>query len=107
MGALRPRVVWLLAGMLAGGMVAPVGTTAQPEVRIVTVEMPSPVPEPTPVLDGLVDWAEQDRQDACLWEFLKRSGVELTLETVLAAGVWTDALGGACRVIGEDDEEQG
>ena len=58
----------------------------------------------TPVIDELVDWDEVERQTDCLWEFLQASGVEITLQTVLAAGAWTDALGGACLVIGEDDE---
>lgn len=59
----------------------------------------------TPLLDSLVDWDEVDRQTDCLWVFLQESGVELTLESVWAAGEWTDALGGACAVIGEDDED--
>ena len=58
----------------------------------------------TPVADSLVDWVEHDRQNDCLWEHLQASGVEITLQAVMAAGVWTDALGGACLVIGEDDE---
>jgi hypothetical protein len=57
----------------------------------------------TPLVDALVDWVEVERQTDCLWEFLQASGVEITLEIVLAAGTWTDALGGACLVIGEDD----
>ena len=61
-----------------------------------------PEPEPTPIADSRIDWVEQERQNACLWEFLQASGVELTLESVWAAGEWTDALGGACAVIGED-----
>jgi len=63
---------------------------------------PEPEPEPTPIADSRIDWVEQERQNACLWEFLQASGVELTLQSVLAAGEWTDALGGACAVIGED-----
>jgi len=62
----------------------------------------------TPVIDGLFfteeDWVEIDRQSDCLWKFLQASGVEITLQTVMAAGTWTDALGGACLVIGEDNE---
>ena len=58
---------------------------------------------PTPIADSLVDWEELERQTDCLWEYLQASGVEITLEIVLAAGTWTDALGGACLVIGEDD----
>jgi len=58
----------------------------------------------TPILDSLVDWDEIDRQTDCLWEFLQAHvGYDITLDAVLAAGYWTDILGGACRVIGEDD----
>jgi len=59
---------------------------------------------PTPIADSLLDMEEVERQTDCLWELLQSSGVEITLEIVLAAGTWTDALGGACLVIGEDDE---
>lgn len=62
-------------------------------------------PARTPILDGLVDWDEVERQNECLWLFLQESEVELTLESVWAAGEWTDALGGACAVIGEQDED--
>jgi hypothetical protein len=58
----------------------------------------------TPLADALVDWVEVERQTDCLWEFMSQADVEITLEVVLAAGTWTDALGGACLVIGEDDE---
>lgn len=80
----------------------------EPQVvyRVVTVEV-VPEPEPwveTPLADALIDWDEHDRQTDCLWELLQREQVEITFEVVIAAGVWTDALGGACRVIGDDDE---
>jgi hypothetical protein len=59
----------------------------------------------TPLVDELVDWDEVDRQTECLWVFLTdHFGNDLTMDRVLAAGAWTDALGGACLVIGEDDE---
>lgn len=59
----------------------------------------------TPIVDSLVDWDEVDRQNECLWVFLQdHFGYDLTLDRVLAAGYWTDALGGACLVIGEDNE---
>jgi hypothetical protein len=59
----------------------------------------------TPVIDALVDWDEVDRQTDCLWVFLTdHFGNDLTMDRVLAAAAWTDALGGACLVIGEDDE---
>ena len=58
----------------------------------------------TPLTDSLVDWDEVERQTDCLWELLTLHEVEITLEVVMAAGTWTDALGGACLAIGEDDE---
>jgi hypothetical protein len=58
----------------------------------------------TPFADALVDWGQVDADSECLWELLRREHVELTFENVWAAGVWTDALGGACLVIGEDDD---
>lgn len=60
----------------------------------------------TPILDSFVkDWDEIDRQSDCLFEYLQAHvGWEITLERVLAAGLWTDSLGGACLVIGVDDE---
>ena len=73
-------------------------------VRTVEVEAPVVEDQATPIADGLVDWVELERQTECLWTLLQDSGVELTFEVVTAAGVWTDALGGACLVIGEDDE---
>jgi len=72
------------------------------ETVVRTVEVERKVE--TPIADSLVDWDEHERQSKCLWVFLQDSGVELTLNTVIAAGDWTDALGGACKVIGEDDE---
>lgn len=73
-------------------------------VRGVPMETPDAGPVPTPILDSLIDWEEQDRQSLCLYEFMLESGLEFTLESVWAAGDLTDALGGACLVIGEDDE---
>lgn len=75
------------------------------EVIVHRVEV-DPVDEPdveTPYADSLVDWDELERQTDCLWSMLQESGVDLTLEVVLAAGTWSDALGGACLMIGEDE----
>lgn len=60
----------------------------------------------TPILDGLIDdWDEVDRQSDCLYKYLlDHVGYGITLEHVLTAGWWTDSIGGACLVIGEDDE---
>jgi hypothetical protein len=91
------------AGLLTGLAVmmlipadVPVETLIALHVEEVEVE--------TPYADSLVDVDEAERQGACLWEWMRGQDVELTLESVLAAGYWTDTLGGACYLIGEDDE---
>jgi hypothetical protein len=91
------------AGLLTGLAVmmlipadVPVETLIALHVEEVEVE--------TPYADSLVDVDEAERQGACLWEWMRGQEVELTLESVLAAGYWTDTLGGACYLIGEDDE---
>ena len=58
----------------------------------------------TPYADSLTDVEEAERQGACLWEWMRQQGVEFTLDSVMAAGYWTDVQGGACLLIGEDDE---
>lgn len=74
------------------------------ETVVVTVEVQRE-PLPTPIADSLVDWEELERQTDCLWVYLQAHfGHDITLDRVLAAGYWTDELGGACAVIGEDDE---
>jgi hypothetical protein len=97
---------WALVAAAESRMVLP-DPEVVTRVEIVTVEAEVPEPVETPYADSLVDWDEHDRQEQCLWRLLQDSGVELTFEVVMAAGVWTDALGGACLVIGDDGEEQG
>ena len=58
----------------------------------------------TPIADSRIDVDEAERQGECLWQWMRQQGVEFTLNSVLAAGYWTDELGGACHLIGEDDE---
>ena len=73
-------------------------------VRVVTVEV-RPEPKPTPIADSLVDWDEHNRQTDCLWVILQdQFGHDITMERVTAAALWTHELGGACAVMGEDDE---
>jgi hypothetical protein len=75
------------------------------EYRTVTVQVePDDEWVDTPFADALVDWVQVDSDTDCLWVLLQREQVELTFENVWAAGVWSDALGGACLLIGEDDE---
>jgi hypothetical protein len=106
------RVAGVVVGLMAFGwaLVAAADSRQEPvqgmtwtETFVQTVAAGPDLVE-TPHADSLVDWDEVDRQTDCLWLLLQDAGVELTLEVVLAAGVWTDALGGACLVIGEDDE---
>lgn len=76
------------------------------EYRTITVVVerePEPV-VPTPHADSLLDWDKVERDNDCLWELLQREQVDLTFENVWAAGVWADAQGGPCLMIGEDDE---
>lgn len=77
----------------------------EPEVRtvmLVQTVMVEPEPAETPFADSVTDVAEAERQGACLWVWMREQDVELTLQSVLAAGYWTDELGGACLLIGED-----
>lgn len=85
--------------LLTVGSTETVETSTQLVVRQVAVQTDE---VETPYADSLIDWDEQDRQNDCLWKFLQDADVELTLDTVIAAGDWTDALGGACAAIGED-----
>lgn len=103
-----------VAGVALAGMVAAV---LWPEPQVVVrqvveqVEVPATwedhVKVETPTVDALIsdeEWLEIDRQNDCLYDYLQASGVELTLQTVMAAADWTYALGGPCAAIGADDE---
>jgi hypothetical protein len=74
------------------------------QVLTVAAEAVYDEPDETPYADSLVDWVEVDRQTDCLWTFLQEHEIELTLANVITAGDWTDMHGGACAMIGEDDE---
>jgi hypothetical protein len=78
--------------------------TAMAEVPVDAVMAVEIGPWETPYADSMIDVDESERQGECLWHWMKAEGVEFTLESVLAAGYWTEALGGACYLIGEDDE---
>lgn len=47
---------------------------------------------------------ESERQGFCLWEFMRQRDIDITLHNVIVSGEWTDIRGGACYLIGEDDE---
>ena len=78
--------------------------TVMAEVPVDAVMAVEIGPWETPYADLMIDVDEAERQGECLWHYMKAEGVEFTLESVLAAGYWTEALGGACYLIGEDDE---
>ena len=100
-------VVWAVLA-LAGWSVAlvllardtPAQTAHQVFVREVTPEWDAY----TFAVDARLDLDELDRQGHCLWEFMREHGVEVTLENVFVVGDYTDVMGGACYLIGEDDE---
>ena len=99
---------WALVGAAESRSEPAAAPLIHTRVLVNTVEVEREEPEvPTPIADSLVDWVELERQTACLWTLLQEAGVDITLEIVVAAGVWTDALGGACLVIGEDDGIRG
>jgi hypothetical protein len=60
-------------------------------------------PDATPILNSMVDWEEQERQEECLWVMIQELGLDVTGRNVFAAGEWADINGGACLLIGEDD----
>jgi hypothetical protein len=79
----------------------PPQTHYQVVVQTVEVEVPS---GQTPVIDSMIDWEKQDKENECLWNFMQEFELEITFDMVWAAGKVTDALGGACLVMGDNDE---
>ena len=60
----------------------------------------------TPIIDSLItdeEWAEMERQNACLWDYFQINDIEITYESVVAVGDYTDIMGGACYLIREDE----
>jgi hypothetical protein len=107
------RLAAVTVGLVAFGwalVAAAESRQPDPDVQVVIVEREVVVkvePEPvTPFADSLVDWDEVARQDDCLWRFMQDHNLELTFDMVWAANEVTDALGGACFVIGEDDVQE-
>lgn len=80
-------------------------TVYETVVREVQVDL---TPAPTPIIDSLItpeQWEAMEAESLCLYDFLvAHFGWDITLDRVLAGGAWTDELGGACAVIGDDDE---
>jgi len=84
---------------------APAELHYQVVVRTVEVEAerePWPEPEQPPHMDD-GEWAEFQRESACLYDLMRERGMEFTLETVTAADVWTEANGGACAILKGDE----
>jgi len=75
------------------------------EVWVVN-SVPEPVQEwqPTPYADSLVDWDRQALEEECLWRLLQDGGWDITYETVVTLSDWAALNGGACQMIGEDDD---
>jgi hypothetical protein len=104
---------WLLAGIVwSWALVAAADARHERKpvevaYQVVTVEVEPEVrvPAPTPIADSLVDWEELERDTDCLWVILQEHfGWDITMERVTAGALWTHELGGACYLIGEDDE---
>jgi len=107
------NVAIALAGLSFGwALVTAAEHRAEPVVRyqvvVRTVEVeaerePWPEPEqPDHMTDG--EWAEFERQSACLFDVMKERNMPITLETVTAADVWAEHTpGGACAIL-EGDE---
>ena len=70
------------------------------EVQLERVDTPAA----TSRVDSKIDWDEVERQSDCLWKFIQQNDIEITLENVLTLGDYSDMMGGACLLIGEDDE---
>jgi hypothetical protein len=104
------RVRWAGAGLIVGVLFGPVPDPVE-RWQVETVVQPAAPMTwqdwqdvETPVLDSLFDVDEFERQSACLWEFMREHGLEVSVPVVMAAGEWTDLHGGACAMIGADDE---
>jgi hypothetical protein len=107
-----PRLsVGLTVGLLVGWLAGPTPAVITPDTVVVTTPMPSmsswedAVRVPTPVIDEMVDWEQVERDIDCLWDLLQSAGVEISMETVWAFGVWADAQGGPCVLTGEGEDE--
>ena len=98
------------AGFLLALLVVPPRVETVTEYEVIVVREPALKQEPadTPTLDSLMtdeDWERIDRESDCLFDYLQlHVGWDITLDAVLAAGYWTDVLGGPCTVMEELDD---
>ena len=100
-------VVWAVLALAGWGLafVLLVRDTPVQTAHQVFVRQAEPVwDDYTFSVDAGLDLDELDRQAECLWEFMRAEGIEVTLENVFVVGDYSDVRGGACRLIGEDDE---
>lgn len=81
---------------------APREVAGATQYQVIVRELPAKR-EVAPADIDSVSVREAERQGLCLWEFMSRRGLDITLENVLVSGEWTDINGGACYLIGEDD----
>lgn len=102
-------VAVVLAGMSAGFVLAtvtqeqPVPQTAhQVIVRTVHVEV-EPEPEPAAV-EAPMDVDAYERETECLWEFIQKHELDMDVGMVWAATEATRQFGGACYLMGDEDE---
>jgi len=99
-----------LAGVTAGWTLATVmqdepvaQTDHQVIVRTVEVEVEVEV-EPEPAAEVSLSADEYERETECLWEFMQKHDLEMSPGMVLAATESTRMFGGACYLMGDDDE---
>ena len=100
----------LSAGFLLALLVVPPRVETVTEYEVIVAREPALKQEPadTPIIDSLMadeDWERIDRESDCLFDYLQlHVGWDITLDAVLAAGYWTDVLGGPCAVMEELDD---
>jgi len=107
-----------VGALVAASVAVAVWPDIEPKTTVQVVERVVEVPATwedhaaveTPVIDSLLtdeEFEEIERQSDCLFDWLQEQvGWDITLERVFAAGDWTNALGGACYVMGVDEWAQ-
>jgi len=72
-------------------------------VRTVEVDV-EPQPEPEPLTEVSLDADEYERETECLWEFMQKHELDMDVGMVWAATEATRMFGGACYLMGDEDE---
>jgi hypothetical protein len=98
------KAVGLLMLLLSLESATVVQTDYQTFVRTVEVQAEREPFEPRP--EGLTDaeWSQYERQAGCQWTLMRDRDMPITFENVVAVDIWAEHHGGACAMIGEDDE---